>query len=331
MILVCGGLADVVTELVCARLEALGYPYRLLDLGVYPDRFRVSWRWRGSEPDGVITGPDWTLDLAEISGVFVRYVGMDGHAPLADLPDDMAEVVLAESQAGLGALLETLSCPVANRMRGSLSNHSKPYQALLIRTVGLGTPPTLITSDPDAARAFYEAHRGEVIFKSLSGVRSVVRRMESRDLERLRLLRDCPAQFQAYLPGDNIRVHTVGDELFATRICSAAVDYRYAQQQGATAEMEPAELPPRIAEACLRLANMLGLVIAGIDLKETPAGEYYCFEINPSPGFAYYEQRTGQPISAALADLLRRGRISRNPAQGGDVVVQTPVQLTPAT
>ena len=32
MILVCGGLADGVIELVCARLADCGYPYRLLDL-----------------------------------------------------------------------------------------------------------------------------------------------------------------------------------------------------------------------------------------------------------------------------------------------------------
>jgi glutathione synthase/RimK-type ligase-like ATP-grasp enzyme len=149
-----------------------------------------------------------------------------------------------------------------------------------------------------------------VIFKSLSGVRSVVRRMEARDLERLHHLRHCPAQFQRYLPGDNIRVHTVGGELFATRIRSEAVDYRYARRQGATAEMEPASLPPDIAQACHRLAAALGLVIAGIDLKETPDGDYYCFEINPSPGFAYYEQHTEQPISAALAEVLRAGQTS---------------------
>jgi len=35
-----------------------------------------------------------------------------------------------------------------------------------------------------------------------------------------------------------------------------------------------------------------------------PDGEWYCFEINPSPGFIYYERHSGLPISAALADLL---------------------------
>ncbi|WP_276959102.1 ATP-grasp domain-containing protein [Allomeiothermus silvanus] len=307
MILVCGGLADVVTELVCARLEALGYPYRLLDLGLFPEGYRVAWRWAKGKPGGWVHGPGWTLHLSEVSGVFVRYLGSDGHAPLPELSPAMAEAVIAESQAGLMALLEHLPVLVVNRAAPSVSNHSKPYQALMVRDSGLQTPPTLVTSDPEAALEFYQRHAGEVVFKSLSGVRSVVRKMNPSDLERLHLLRHGAAQFQRYLPGDNVRVHTVGDEIFATRIRSEAVDYRYARRQGHAAEMEPTDLPDSVAEACLRLARSSGLHLAGIDLKQTPQDEWYCFEINPCPGFAYYEQRTGQPISAALAELLKAG------------------------
>ena len=71
MILVCGGLADGVTELVCARLADCGYPYRLLDLAHYPAGYRVVWRWTDAGPAGVIAGPDWTLDLDAITGVYV--------------------------------------------------------------------------------------------------------------------------------------------------------------------------------------------------------------------------------------------------------------------
>jgi D-alanine-D-alanine ligase-like ATP-grasp enzyme len=45
-------------------------------------------------------------------------------------------------------------------------------------------------------------------------------------------------------------------------------------------------------------------MFSGIDLKITPEGEVFCFEVNPSPGFNFYEVGTGQPISVALADLL---------------------------
>jgi hypothetical protein len=30
----------------------------------------------------------------------------------------------------------------------------------------------------------------------------------------------------------------------------------------------------------------------------------YCFEVNPSPGFSYYEANAGQPISTAVAEYL---------------------------
>jgi glutathione synthase/RimK-type ligase-like ATP-grasp enzyme len=169
------------------------------------------------------------------------------------------------------------------------------------------TPPTLVTNDPLAAERFFEENKGEVIYKSLSGIRSIVRRVQPEQLARLPLLRNGPAQFQSFIPGENVRVHTVGDQLFATRVHSETVDYRYASREGGSVEMEPASLPPTVAESCLRLARELDLLLTGIDLKETPNGDYYCFEVNPCPGFLYYEKYTRQPISTALASLLHHG------------------------
>jgi RimK-like ATP-grasp domain len=307
MILVCGGLADNVTQLVCARLEDCGYPYRLLDLGVYPAGFEIKWHWQGFGPKGYIAGPDWRLDLDEITGVYARYLGPEGRMPLPDTAPEVALAMYAEYDIGLMALLEDLPCAVVNRLGGGMSNHSKAFQALLVRQSGLLTPPTLVTNDPEAAHRFYEECQGEVIYKSLSGVRSIVRRMEAEQFARLSLLRHGPAQFQAFIPGENVRVHTVGDKVFATRVYSEAVDYRYASREARTVEMEPTILPPAVTASCLRLARQLDLLLTGIDLKETPDGDYYCFEVNPSPGFLYYERGSGQPISAALANLLHYG------------------------
>jgi hypothetical protein len=190
MILVCGGLADKVTELMCARLEDCGYPYRLLDLAVFP--------------------------------------------------------------------------------------------------------------------------RG---YMSLSGQRSIVRRVASEHRQRFDLLKHGPAQFQAQIIGQNIRVHTVGEQLFVTRVRSDSIDYRYSHQDGGQTELEAADLPPAIASACLRLARELDLLVAGIDLMETPDGQYYCFEVNPAPGFLYYERVARQPISAAIAELLLNGQNSQTATQ----------------
>jgi D-alanine-D-alanine ligase-like ATP-grasp enzyme len=41
--------------------------------------------------------------------------------------------------------------------------------------------------------------------------------------------------------------------------------------------------------------------VAGIDLRRTTDGRWVCFEVNPSPGFVYFDDGT---ITEALADLL---------------------------
>ena len=307
MILVCGGLADTVTELVCARLEDCGYPYRFIDLGTYPSGHQIKSYWNGSRPSGFISGPDWKLDLDEVTGVYARFLGPEGRASRPDTTPETLSAMHFEYDTGLLSVLEDLPCLVVNRVSGGISNNSKVYQALIVRQFGLLTPPTLVTNDPAAARNFYEDCGGEVIYKSLSGIRSIVRRVKPDQLDRLSLLRNCPAQFQAFIPGDNVRVHTVGDELFATRVLSDVVDYRYAKREGGDVEMEPIMLPDNIAEACFNLAQHFDLPLAGIDLKLTPSGEYYCFEVNPCPGFLYYEKYGAQPVSLALANLLYRG------------------------
>jgi glutathione synthase/RimK-type ligase-like ATP-grasp enzyme len=307
VIVVVGGLADTVTELVCARLTDCGYPYRFVDLGAYPAGHRVSWHRRDSTLEGWIETDGWRLDLDEVTGVYARYLGTEGRVLPPGVAPASAPAMYFEHDSGLMTLLEDLPCPVVNRLAGGMSNSSKPYQALLVRRCGLLTPSTLVSNDPEAVRVFYDRHRGEVVYKSLSGIRSIVRRLQPEQLDRLPLLRHGPAQFQAFVPGENVRVHTVGDRVFACRVRTEAVDYRYGAREGQEVTIEPTAVPPAVEQACLRLAGELDLLFAGIDLKQTPDGDYYCFEVNPSPGFLYYEQQTGQPISAALADLLQHG------------------------
>jgi RimK-like ATP-grasp domain len=307
MIVVAGGLADSITELVCARLDSVGLAHRLIDFTRYPVGYRLRWTWRDGRPEGWIETDEWRLELADISAVYVRYLGPEGRLPASDALPGLGDAIRVESDAAITAMIEGLPCLVVNRLPGGLTNHSKPLQALAIRAAGLAIPSTLVTNDPEEARRFYEEHQGDLIYKSISGVRSIVNRMDEEHLDRLPLLRDGPAQFQERIDGDDVRVHTVGDEVIATRIRSAATDYRYGGMSGHAPEMEPTSLPPAVAAACLRLARSLDLPLSGIDLRETPDGRHVCFEINPAPAFSYYEQHTGQPISLAIADLLDRG------------------------
>jgi hypothetical protein len=41
-----------------------------------------------------------------------------------------------------------------------------------------------------------------------------------------------------------------------------------------------------------------------MDLRRTPDGGFVCFEVNPSPAYSFYQDRTGQPIATAIARYL---------------------------
>ena len=183
------------------------------------------------------------------------------------------------------------------------SNSSKPFQAQTIAAAGFEVPESLITTDPDEVRAFAQ-RVGPLVFKSISGIRSIVRRLDDDYLRRLDRVRALPTQFQALVEGDDVRVHVVGGEVFATRIRSSAADYRYAGRDGLDAELTATDLPDEVSQRCVDLAATLGLPLAGIDLREVPDGRFVCFEANPMPGYSYFESHTGQPISEAVVRFL---------------------------
>ena len=70
------------------------------------------------------------------------------------------------------------------------------------------------------------------------------------------------------------------------------------------AAIQAVELPADCAARCRDLARALELPFSGIDLRRTPEGTWYCFEVNTSPGFFYFESATGLPIGDAVARLL---------------------------
>lgn len=257
--------------------------------------------------EGVLTVEETQTRLSEITGVYVRVMD-DAQLPeLKGLPSAAPEREYSRAQhEALLLWLDLTTARVANRPSANASNSSKPWQARLIEAAGLRTPATIITNDPAAVRAFRDRH-GELIYKSASGVRSIVKQLGVDDENRLDAIKWCPVQFQRRVPGWDVRVHVVGNEVFATRIASTAADYRYASREGLATDLEAFDLDPALTDACRRLSRELDLPFAGIDLRIDEKGNTRCFEVNPCPGFSYYESHTGQPIAAALARYLAGG------------------------
>jgi glutathione synthase/RimK-type ligase-like ATP-grasp enzyme len=304
MILLCGIPSEPPTKMVAQALERLSVPFVVFNQRRFADA-RVTFELVDGRAAGRIAVDGRSYRLEAISAVYTRM--MDDRL-LPEVRDHPADSPLRRRARALhDALYRFIDLTpgrVVNRTAAMGSNGSKPYQAQLIRQLGFAVPETLITNSPELVLSFRARH-GRVIFKSISGQRSIVRTLEDDDVPRLERTRLCPVMFQAYVEGTDVRVHTVGREVFATVVRSSATDYRYADQLGhADTLLEPLDISDDLAGRCARLSEGLGLAFAGIDLRLTPEGEAVCFEVNPCPGFSYYEAHTGQPIARAVARYL---------------------------
>lgn len=245
-----------------------------------------------------------TIPLEAIRSTYIRifFKGMEDEE-VGTFPEQVSH-----RQSLFPALVGQLPGLVVNPYEAASGNASKLYQLGKIAQLGFHVPRTLVTSIPEEALAFYDICQGRVIYKSISSVRSIVQRMTQEDFSRVEQIRHCPVQFQEYIPGIDLRVHVVGKRIFASQIETSSTDYRYTQAESFRS-IRPVELSLDLQERCLALVEGLGLFLAGVDLRRTLDGDYYCFEVNTSPAFTFYEQQTGQRIGDALVDMLCRGTL----------------------
>jgi glutathione synthase/RimK-type ligase-like ATP-grasp enzyme len=302
MILLWGIVGDEPMDMVRLALERRGSRYVFLDQQQTADT-RMDLEV-GERVCGRLAAPGIEIDLEGVRGVYLRpYDSRRMRAFERAAAGSPLRLHTFGLEDALLSWVEVTPSLVLNRPSAMSSNNSKPYQSEFLHSAGLRVPETLVTTDVAAAIGFWERH-GEIIYKSVSGVRSIVSRITDIHRTRLNDIANCPTQLQQYVAGNDWRVHVVGSELFACEIISDADDYRYAGRTGSTAEIRRGDLPPEVACCCLKIADSLRLPLCGIDLRRTPAGEWYGFEANPSPAFSFYETATGLPIADAVARLL---------------------------
>jgi glutathione synthase/RimK-type ligase-like ATP-grasp enzyme len=274
------------------------------------DQVQLRWQVTDHGLAGHLKVGDRVLDIREIQSVYHRFMNPEDTPGCCRSPERLGRT--RSILRSLMDLFDILPARIVNRRRPMMSNNSKPYQALLIRQSGLATPETLITNDARSLTAF-AASNGALVYKSISSIRSIVAPFDDECHGKIQSLQHLPTQFQRQIEGFNVRVHVIGRRLFTTRIVTSATDYRYAAREGVPVEFRPYELTVTLRRRCLRLARLCQLSFAGIDLIVNP-DRVYCLEVNPSPGYSYYQNATGLPISDALAEYLMRGDRSSAPA-----------------
>jgi hypothetical protein len=297
MIVLWGLTADSPLSAVYRELCEIGAPTVLIDqrrILEYGFELKID----GDQVSGKINWPGGSLDLDQVKAIYLRQYDFSQLDLFAGI--DRSSVEWRNAVQFEDAMLlwcEACDARVVNRPSSMGSNTSKPYQLELIRQGGFLVPETLITTDPESVIAFWNKHQ-LVIYKSISSRRSIVSRLTPEHLGRINDVICCPTQFQRCIEGIDYRVHVLGEKIFAARITSRGCDYRYSQDACVTSTV----IPDEIAEKCLLLTKNLRLLFSGIDLRLAVNGEWYCFEVNPSPGFTYFQREA--EIDKELAAFL---------------------------
>lgn len=309
MILLVTNKRDVTTDFVVLELRRRGVPFFRLNTEDLP-------QCEIAMPDGdparlILRGTEGELDLSEITAAYYRRPG----GLEADDADPVAAYVTAEWSAILRSLWNALEGRWLNSPFAILRAEDKPRQLAAARGVGLRVPGTLVTNDPEAARAFLAD--GSTVAKPLrhalvdvGEVGSVLftSRVARIDEEDAAAFRRAPIILQREIAKrSDVRALVVDDDVFATRIMSqrhneTQVDWR----RGVRTDLahEVCELPRDVADACVAVTQTLGLRFSAIDLVEATDGDFWFLEANPNGQWAWIEQRTGAPVSAAIATAL---------------------------
>jgi len=303
--------ADDHAAAVLQELDRIGREAFLFDLATFPAGASLSMHYGDSVPVELTLRSNGgrTIDLAACRVAWWRrpqpFVIPDGVS-------DPAEHAFAynECHEAIAGLWEALDIFWINPPKLDDAAAKKSFQLRVAAEVGLSIPRTLITSSPADALAFANSVGVErTVYKAFSATEQnwretrLLRRQELALLDQVSL---APVIFQEYVPADvDLRVTVVGDRLFPAAIHSQETAYKvdFRMEMG-TARFSPVELPPDVGAALLRLMRRLGIVYGAIDMRRTPEGRHVFLEVNPAGQWRFIEERTGQPITRAIAELL---------------------------
>lgn len=261
-----------------------------------------------------LTRASEALDLCKITAAYYR---RPGRPEFAETDEAIVSYLTAEWSAVLRSMWNALEGRWLNSPFSILRAEDKPRQLKLARQAGLSVPATLVSNNFSTLHEFSSSdstvvkplrhaliekgNRGSVVFTSqLVG-------LDETDCE---AINRAPIIAQTEIRKRcDIRVIVVDDNLFATAIGSQ--DHEETQtdwRRGVRTDLshDSIKLPKNIELSCLSVVKLLGLRFAAIDLIEDLEGHYWFLEANPNGQWAWIEQKTAAPISAAIVDGLAR-------------------------
>lgn len=307
MILVLSHTGDDHATEVLAALKRRGHPAVLLDTAKFPVNASVTESFSNETRSFEFSINKQPIHLDECRVGWWRRPQSFTLQP--ELEPKAVSFTYTECHEALAGLWAALNIKWINPPTLDEVAHHKPYQLAVAAEVGFPIPKTVITNSPDAARRFIAELAPEpVIYKTFLASEDCWREtrvIRPAEMELLDSVSLAPVIFQQYIPAiADVRVTVVGDRMFAAEIKAAEDGYKIDYRMDLSgASFEPTTLADETQQRIQRLMKRLGLVYGAIDLRRTTSEDVF-LEINPAGEWRFVEERTGQPITQAMAELL---------------------------
>lgn len=288
-IVIIGRDDDLCCQLVQQRLLALGRAVLYLPEHDILPGLQVAWRLADGVSDGVVGFGEQSIPFSDIDAVFARFHGFPVSAE--DFATKDGQYISAEWHAFLEAWLNSLTCPVMNRLRPEL--WYKPYLTSLdLRALApharFRMPRVFVATRADEARDFYDRCGGRVRYSPLSLPSSYPIRSDDDLAKLIDLAAVLPLHLIEMIVGDGLGVFVMDDS-----VVSVAADGRLV-----------ADTPAPVREMCLEVASALGLRFCQLELVKTAEDEWYCLGANRTPHLVGYQDEVQQAIVERLVTCL---------------------------
>lgn len=320
MLLIITNKADYTADFLILELHRRGIGFVRFNTEDFPSEIGMSLEIDSAgNIDGYLLVYGKRTALSQIGSIWYRRPLPPSPIPVSSDPTAQ-DFITMESRYTLDTLWRILPCFWVSNPDRIRSAEAKAYQLIVAAGLGLTIPQTLITTQPDEAACFYEAHSQAIIYKPQRYVQ--VNHAEDTHLiyttvvdeEKVKYLDDVrfvPSLFQNYIPkSSELRVTVLGETVITAQIHSQEHDIaRHDWRRANSTDLRhtPYELPADIARKCVALVKSLGLAFGAIDMILTPEGEHVFLEINPNGQWAWIEQTCPElRIREALIELLMR-------------------------
>lgn len=303
MILLVSPEEDRHTKAMRRCLEQMGAAITLLDLAEFPQQAQVAMKFGANHEcyESVMSNYERELNLSDYRSVWWRHSRPFVLHP--ELTDQIyRSFAYVECHAAISGLWLALDAFWVNHPMRSEEALRRPYQLKIAQQAGLAIPATLITNNPNRARAFIQQHGPDrTIYRAFSTTAKVWREAQLVQPQQMALLDNvcyAPVLFQEYIPPQiDLRIIAVGDALFA----ASALTW---EENDAETDMAPYRLSPTLAAQVQTLMARLGLSYGVLHMRITAEGQPVFLELNPAGDWLAVEDATQMPITKAVAQLL---------------------------